>query len=184
MRISKAVSLILALGIIPVALALAEGGRAQRKPARGGAEEEPRARGIVQHGTEHHFTPPGGGGIVRTPVFHDPRGHGDIRRDPHVVRFDHTNWHAVGHWDRWYRADWGGYWRVTDWNAIRTVTCEAVNTQTQELFPVSETRADSWFWNTTLVNNVAGRALDECMTEGGNPDICVLVQAECWNSIY
>ena len=142
---------------------------------------EPRAKGVPQHGMEHHLNV--GGKVVHSPVFHENRPVAEVRRDPHVVAFNHVGWHPVGHWDHWYR-DWGVFWRISDWNVIRTVTCEAVDTRTEYLYPVSETRAENWYWNPTLVNNVAARALDECAAESGDPAACALVQGECWNSMY
>jgi hypothetical protein len=131
---------------------------------------------------EHHVRP-GGGPVVHAQVYHDYRSAGEVRRDPHAVTFNHNGWHPEGHWDHWHR-DWGVFWRITDWNAIRTVTCESVNTQTGLLYPVTEVRADSWYWTSALVDNVAARSLDECAAESGNPAYCSLVQGECWNSIY
>lgn len=157
---------------------------AQRRGGGGRGGGEPRARGIPQFGSEHHMGGGRGGVPVRHQVFHEARPLGDIRRDPHLVMFDHVGWRPVGNWNMWYRSDWGVFWRVTDWTAIRSVTCEAVNSDTGDLFPVTEVRADSWYWNTGLVNNVAARALDECVAEDGNPEACTLVDGECWNSLY
>jgi hypothetical protein len=143
---------------------------------------EPRAKGIPQHGTWHVNTQVGGK-ILRTPVLHDHRSLVEIRRDPHIVIFNHEGWHPRGHWEHWYR-DWGLFWRINNWPEVETVTCEAVDTQTEILYPVTEVRADAWTWSNALVNNVAARALDECVAESGHPDTCVLVERECWNSIY
>src|SRR5271170_693467 len=101
MRIGKLFYGVIGVAVITMGLAMAQDGNAKRKPARAGAGEEPRAHGVFQHGTEHHTVR--GGGVVHSPVYHEPRSIGDIRRDPHLVRFDHQGWHAVGHWDHWYR---------------------------------------------------------------------------------
>jgi hypothetical protein len=143
---------------------------------------EPRSKGIPQHGTWHRIGTPDGRAL-RSQVFHDHRSLAEVRRDPHIVMFNHAGWHPVGHWDHWYR-DWGIFWRINDWSEIQSVTCEAVDTQTELLYPVTETRAASVAWNSLLVNNVAARALDECAAEAGQPDRCALVERECWNSIY
>jgi hypothetical protein len=149
--------------------------------ARGGSHfVEPRAKGVPQHGTFHNTVRPGAKPL-RTPVLMDHRSHGEIIRDPHIVRFNHVGWHPVGHWDHWYR-DWGVFWRINNWQEVQTVTCESVNTQTEMLFPVTESRGDGWYWSGDLVNNVAARALDECVAESGSPDTCSLVERECWNS--
>jgi len=194
MRNGKLISILVFIGIagstFNIAMA-AEGtvkadAKTHREPAqrgRGGGEREPRARGIPQHGSEHHIGRRGEV-PVHHQVFHESRSLGDIRRDPHIVQFDHVGWRPVGHWDNWYRSDWAVFWRVTDWNSIRSVTCEAVNNDTSELYPVTEVRADSWFWNSNLVNNVAARALDECVSDQGSPESCTLVDGECWNSMY
>jgi len=142
---------------------------------------EPRNKGIQQHGSWHNVKP--AGPALRSPVMLDRRSHSEIRRDPHVVVFNHVGWRPVGHWDHWHR-DWGVFWRVSDFREIQTVTCEAVNTQTEFLYPVTETRATSWYWTPDLINNVAARALDECVADGGQPGSCALVERECWNSVY
>jgi hypothetical protein len=144
---------------------------------------EPRSKGIPQYGAWHNLRKPGAAKPIRTQVLLDRRSHGEIIRDPHIVQFNHVGWHPVGHWDHWYR-DWGVFWRINDWTEIQTVTCEAVNTQTEMLYPVTETRATTWQWTGDLVNNVAARALDECSAESGDPNTCALVERECWNSIY
>lgn len=156
-----------------------------QKPSRGGTHfVEPRSKGIPQYGTLRHIKKSGAGAkFVSSPVLLDRRSHSEIVRDPHVIVFNHVGWHPVGHWDHWHR-DWGVFWRVSDWTEIQTVTCEAVNTQTEMLYPVTETRATSWVWTDDLVNNVAARSLDECAAESGNPDACALVERECWNSAY
>lgn len=176
---------ILAIALLSATVAHAEGPRGAQGhgPERAGAEHmEPRYKGIPQHGMMHTVTPKGAK-PMHTQVFVDRRTHAEIRRDPHVVVFNHVGYRPAHAWNHWYR-DWGVYWRVNDWAEIRTVTCEAVNNQTEQLYPVTETRADSWVWNSTIVNDVAGRALDECAAEAGDPAACSLVERECWNSIY
>jgi hypothetical protein len=176
--------------LVAVVIGIACLAKAEEHGRGGGGERhaaprvaEPRTKGIAQYGTFHNAAPRPGLKVLRTPVLTDRRTHGEVRRDPHIVVFNHVGWHPVGHWDHWYR-DWGVYWRMNDWSEIQTVTCEAVDTQTEMLYPVTETRAANWAWTTDLVNNVAGRALDECVAESGHPETCALVERECWNSIY
>jgi len=163
-------------------VAFAENGHQENQRRGQVPHVEPRTKGVPQYGAWHNtkITP---SKPLRTQVLLDRRSHGEIIRDPHIVRFNHMGWHPVGHWDHWYR-DWGVFWRLNDWSEIQTVTCEAVNTQTEMLFPVTEVRADSWVWSGSLVNNVASRALDECVAESGSQDSCALVERECWNSTY
>jgi hypothetical protein len=167
--------------ILSAVLSLSQTSQAEER-REGGRYAEPRSKGVPQHGTFHHIAPQPGK-MVRVQVLSDHRSHVEIRRDPHIVAFNHVGWHPVGHWNHWYR-DWGVFWRLNDWSAVQTVTCEAVDTQTELLYPVTETRGGYWVWSADLVNNVAARSLDECAAESGHPESCVLVERECWNSIY
>lgn len=144
---------------------------------------EPRSHGIPQHGSFHHVSTTPHGPIEHRQIFHEQRGLGDIRRDPHMVRFSHVGWAPRYHWDHWYR-DWGVFWRVSNWGDIRNVTCEAVDQATGALFPVTESRTEAWVWDVNTVNLVAARALDECAAETGDQANCTLVDGECWHSQY
>lgn len=120
---------------------------------------------------------------TRTPGFRahvrfDPRPAYVVHNDPHyrvVVRGYHPH-HA---WGRYHlsRGGWFHTWGVASWNDVGTVTCEAVNQDTGQMYPVSEERDDIG-WNNGTVNALLDRALDECYQDGGGA-ACAPVTPSC-----
>jgi hypothetical protein len=96
------------------------------------------------------------------------------RRPAHVIDHDarirvvRRGYHSPHNWEHFHQArgGWWHAWGITSWDTVGTVTCEAANETTGELFPVSEDR-DEVAWDDTTVNSVLDQALDDCMTEAG-----------------
>jgi hypothetical protein len=112
-------------------------------------------------------------------IYHDAKTNKDER---HAVVVDHRPAHVIDHdrrlrviargyhpthdWVRFHRArgGWWHAWGITEWNDVGTVTCEAANEATGELYPVSEDR-DPRGWDDDTVNTVLDQALDDCYSE-------------------
>jgi hypothetical protein len=100
----------------------------------------------------------------------------------HVVIVDHRPAHIVGHdarirvsvrgyhpqhnWGYYHvaRGGWFHLWGITAWDNVGTVTCEAANETTGELYPVTMDR-DAHGWDDDGVNVVLDNALDDCFAE-------------------
>jgi len=109
-------------------------------------------------------------------VDHRP-GH-IIDRDPHL-RVIRRGYRPLHDWDHWHLAagGWWSAWGITSWEPVGTVTCEAANEATGELYPVSQDR-DNLAWDDATINAVLDQALDDCMRDaGGNP--CVPTTPAC-----
>jgi len=90
-----------------------------------------------------------------------------IDHDPHL-RVIVRGYHSPRNWVRFHRPH-GGWWKVwgiTAWDAVGTVTCEAVNETSGETFPVSMDR-DVRGWDDDSVNAILDQALDDCFAEAG-----------------
>jgi hypothetical protein len=112
-------------------------------------------------------------------IIHDPKTNKD---EHHVVVVDHRPAHVIDHdhrlrvvvrgyhpthdWVRFHdvRGGWWKAWGITAWDTVGTVTCEAANESTGELFPVSEDR-DARGWDDDTVNTILDQALDDCYAE-------------------
>lgn len=100
-----------------------------------------------------------------------------ISHDAHVrVMVRHADWHPVHNWDHFhpvilggYRYAWWGIWGIESWDTVGTVTCQASNENTGELYPVTMER-DAAGWDDASVNNILDQALDDCMAEATVPD--------------
>ena len=87
-----------------------------------------------------------------------------IDHDPHL-RVVVRGYHPQHDWGYWHPAGgWFHVWGITAWDHVGTVTCEAANEDTGELFPVSEDR-DQVAWDDGTVNAILDQALDDCMAE-------------------
>lgn len=123
---------------------------------------------------------------VRHPVVTDHRPITVIHNDRTIVRVRvnvYPEGHVSGRWDHWHR-DWGVYWRFADWSRIHQVTCEAVNTGNNYLYPVTGYNTDyPSAWNNEVANQLVEVAMDNCYNEstqlGANPDDCTLIDWEC-----
>ncbi len=101
-------------------------------------------------------------------VDHRP-GH-IIARDPHI-RIARRGYHPVHEWGHFHpaRGGWFRLWGVGAWDEVGTVTCEAANESTGELYPVSQDR-DGNGWDDDTVNTILDNALDDCYAEAnGSP---------------
>jgi hypothetical protein len=109
-------------------------------------------------------------------VEHRP-GH-VIDRDPHL-RIARRGYHPVHVWEHFHpaRGGWFRLWGINSWDAVGTVTCEAANEATGELYPVSEDR-DPNGWDDGTVNAALDQALDDCQQEAGGAS-CVPVTPSC-----
>jgi hypothetical protein len=100
----------------------------------------------------------------------------------HAVVVEHRPAHVIDHdprlrvvvrgykpshdWARFHVAHGGWFtrWGIKAWDDVGTVTCEAANETTGELFPVSEDR-DARVWDDDTVNTILDQALDDCYAE-------------------
>jgi hypothetical protein len=90
-------------------------------------------------------------------IDHDPR-----------LRVVVRGYHPVHDWGYWHPGGgWFHLWGITAWDHVGTVTCEAANEETGEMFPVSEDR-DAAGWDDGAVNAALDQALDDCMAEAGS----------------
>ncbi len=107
----------------------------------------------------------------------NPREHGRYRFDPrpqYVIRNDpHFSFYVHGYrphhaWRRYHltRGGWLGTWGVASWRDVGTITCEAVNQDTGQMYPVSADR-DDFGWSAGGVNLMLDQALDSCYADGG-----------------
>ena len=116
-------------------------------------------------------------GRERRGIIYERRPTAVIRRDPYIVRWD------VGYRPRhtWYyyhpTSGWSVTWGLRSWTPVSTVTCEAANEMTGELYPVVADRG-TLAWNDQTVDSVLDQALDACAFDAG-PDICVPVEPAC-----
>ena len=90
-----------------------------------------------------------------------------IDRDPRL-RVVHRGYHPTRDWGHFHVAHggWWRFWGIAPWDAVGTVTCEAANEVTGELYPVSQDR-DANGWDDDTVNVILDQALDDCMAEAG-----------------
>jgi hypothetical protein len=112
------------------------------------------------------------------PVIVDRRPIHVIDHDPRL-RVVRRGYHPVHNWEHFQVAEtgWWRVWGISSWNEVGTVTCEAANEQTGELFPVSEDR-DQRAWDDGTVNAILDQALDDCAAEAGE-SLCVPATPSC-----
>lgn len=186
------VTLALALTILAPALYAGAPARAPRAAA------PPRGREAGARSVGAHVVPHPGQAIhpVNNPphqvVYHNAKTGRDeshavivdhrpghvIDRDPHL-RIAGRGYHPLHNWDHFHRGNGGWWlaWGITSWDAVGTVSCEAANESTGELYPVSEDR-DANGWDDGTVNVVLDQALDDCMAEAGTAQ-CVAATPSC-----
>jgi hypothetical protein len=163
------VSILAASLCTPAALALADTHRTARPAAPPPKVSAPRSVGV--HMSAHPEQPvhpqnnPGHEYIVHDAktnkdehhaVIVDHRPAHVIDRDPHL-RVVVRGYHPAHDWGRFHvaRGGWFTRWGITAWDTVGTVSCEAVNESTGQLYPVSE----------DTVNSILDSALDDCYSE-------------------
>ncbi len=101
-----------------------------------------------------------------------------IDRDPRI-RISRRGYRSPRHWEHFHpvAGGWLRLWGISAWDAVGTVTCEAANETTGELFPVSMDR-DQIGWGDEAVDSVLDQALDDCAAEAGEA-VCVPVTPAC-----
>jgi hypothetical protein len=102
------------------------------------------------------------------PVILDGRPGQVIDLDPHI-RIGGRGYHPKHNWDHFHPGNGGWWfaWSIGSWDAVGTVTCEAANEATGELYPVSQDR-DANGWDDPTVNLILDQALDDCVAEAGD----------------
>jgi hypothetical protein len=172
------VSILAASLCVPAAFALADTHRTARPAAAPAKVTAPRSVGV--HMSAHPEQPvhpqnnPGHEYIVHDPktnkdehhaVIVDHRPAHVIDRDPHL-RVVARGYHPTHDWGRFHVAHGGWFtrWGITAWDTVGTVSCEAVNETTGQLYPVSEDR-DTRGWDDDSVNSILDAALDDCYGE-------------------
>ncbi len=105
------------------------------------------------------------------------RSPGVIARDPYAHAWQH-GYRPHHDWEHFHagRGGWFSLWGIPSWNVVSTVTCEAANEQTGELYPVTATNVGGW--NDAQVNSVLDQALDECAAEAGD-QVCAPATPSC-----
>ena len=101
-----------------------------------------------------------------------------IAHDPYIHTYA-RDYHPRHRWNRYRpygRRGWLGVLGVRSWDRVDTVTCEAANVATGELYPVTAQHEGTW--NDPVVDSVLAQALDECAADAG-PNQCVPVQPAC-----
>ena len=186
----------LLLGATLCAPAFADNHRAPRPASYPKKEAGPRAVGVhvVAHPDQpmHAKTNP-----AHEVIIHDARTNKD---EHHAVVVDHRPVHVIDHdrrlrvavrgyhpahdWVRFHRGPgvWFKNWGITAWDEVGTVTCEATNETTGELYPVSEDR-DARGWDDGTVNTVLDQALDDCYSEANGAQ-CGPVTPACSFQAY
>jgi hypothetical protein len=174
----------------PAAVSLADVHRAPRPaaaPARTGA------RTVGVHVTAHPELPmhpktnPPHQVIIHNTVTNKDESHAVVidHRPAHVIDHDPRvrvvarGYHSKANWVRFHRphGGWWHAWGITAWDTVGTVSCEAVNESTGELFPVSQDR-DATAWDDDSVNAILDAALDDCMAEA-NGAVCGPATPSC-----
>jgi hypothetical protein len=100
----------------------------------------------------------------------------EMSHDPHVrVVVRNGNFHPIPEWNRYhpvmrgtYTNAWWGVWGIQSWQTVGTVTCEASNASTGELYPVTMDRDGNW--DDTSIDNLLDQALADCSEEADVPD--------------
>ena len=103
-------------------------------------------------------------------------------RHPRVIAHDRyarpwrNEYRAAHEWNHFHpRYGWAASWGIGSWNMVSSVTCEAANEETGELFPVTANNAG---WSDAQVNLVLDQALDECAAASG-ANVCVPATPAC-----
>ena len=101
------------------------------------------------------------------PIIIEHRPPHVVDRDPHL-RVARRGYRAAHDWGHFHvaRGGWWRFWGIGAWDAVGTVTCEAANEATGELYPVSQDR-DANGWDDDTVNAILDQALDDCVAEAG-----------------
>jgi hypothetical protein len=145
-----------------------------------GDRDQYRGHGDRDRGQYHQAPRPA---YTRNPGYRghirfDPRPSYVIRNDP---RFHVTvrGYHPRHSWGRYHmsRGRWLNTWGIASWNSVSTVTCEAVNQDTGQMYPVSMDR-DQIGWSGNAINSVLDQALDDCYADGGGA-ACLPAQPAC-----
>jgi len=156
-----------------------------------GKEAGPRAVGVhvVPHPEQpmHATNNPPHQVIIHNAVTKKDESHPVIveRRPAHIIDHDprlrivHRGYHPLHNWGHFHeaRGGWWHMWGITAWDTVGTVTCEAANETTGEMYPVSEDR-DANGWDDDTVNAVLDQALDDCQAESGSV-ACIPVSPSC-----
>lgn len=190
-------ALALALVCAAVAAASADAHRKPR-PAAAPRGKDAGARAVGTHVVEHPEKPyHAKDNPAHTYVVHDAHTNKDERhttivehRPVHVIDRDPRlrvvvrGYHSPRDWGRFHRAHgaWWTLWGIKAWDEVGTVTCEAANETTGELYPVSEDR-DERGWDDDTVNSVLDQALDDCYADA-NGALCGPVSPACSFQAY
>ena len=118
------------------------------------------------------------GRTERHPIIIEHRPGHVVDRDPHL-RIARRGYRPARAWGHFHPVS-GGWWRlwgVAAWDTVGTVTCEAANEATGELYPVSQDR-DAQGWDDPTINATLDQALDDCMQESNGAQ-CVPATPNC-----
>ncbi len=129
-----------------------------------------------QHGGVQHRAYWQTGHLSHHSVVYDHRGPYAISHD-RFVRPWYRGYRARYNWAHFYpRVGWPALWGIDTFSVVSGVTCEAANSVTGALYPVSASGVGAW--NNVTVDSVLGQALDECAANAG-PGVCVPAQPAC-----
>lgn len=115
---------------------------------------------------------------MRGVIRFDDRPYTQIQADPRF-HIGIRGYHPHHHWARYHvaRGGWLRTWGVASWNDVGVITCEAVDRDTGRRYPVSASRGDLG-WNDSTANLLLDQALDNCYADGGGA-ACAPVQPAC-----
>ncbi len=143
------------------------GERAAPAPRAHAAPDPARDRPVVDH--NGHPVVDNNNHEVHAPVQQDPRPANDIRNHPTVRTVNYHDVRVTGHWNAYYPAHgWFTAWGESpsfSWNRVSSVTCEAVNVASNEIYPTSGLSSGGWVWSDSTVDTLLGEALDDCDTD-------------------
>jgi hypothetical protein len=186
------------LGILALGVAISTAYSAPEKRPAPRAAVAPRGKDAGARYTGAHVVPHPGQPIhtvnnpPHTVVYHNATTKKD---EKHVVVIDHRPAHVIDHdpririvrrgyrsahhWEHFHpvTGGWFRLWGITAWDTVGTVTCEAANETSGEMYPVSEDR-DGTVWDDGTVNAVLDQALDDCMAEAGTAQ-CAAASPAC-----
>lgn len=126
--------------------------------------DQGRYRGVIERGHDRHA------------IVYERRAPDVIVHDRYARQWHH-GFRARHNWREYHPAGgWLGLMGIETFSVVSSVTCEAANEQTGELYPV--TAQGTRDWSDAQVNSVLDQALEQCAAAAG-ANVCVPAQPPC-----